>query len=28
VIGTAAEHAGTIRRGSRGLFAVVQASVP
>ena len=28
VIGTAAERAGTIRRGSRGLFAVVQASVP
>ena len=28
VIGTAAERAGTIRRGSRGLFAVAQASVP
>ena len=28
VIGTAAERAGTIRRGSRGLFAVVQATVP
>src|SRR5215211_5260775 len=28
VIGTAAEKAGTIRRGARGLFSVVQASVP
>jgi acetyl-CoA carboxylase carboxyltransferase component len=28
VIGTAAERAGTIRRGSRALFAVYQASVP
>jgi acetyl-CoA carboxylase carboxyltransferase component len=28
VIGTAAERAGTIRRGARGLYAVVQASVP
>jgi acetyl-CoA carboxylase carboxyltransferase component len=28
VIGSAAERAGTIRRGSRGLFAVVQAGVP
>jgi acetyl-CoA carboxylase carboxyltransferase component len=28
VIGTEAEQAGTIRRGSRGLFSVVQASVP
>ena len=28
VIGTDAERAGTIRRGSRGLFATVQASVP
>jgi acetyl-CoA carboxylase carboxyltransferase component len=28
VIGSAAERAGTIRRGSRGLFAVVQATVP
>jgi len=28
VIGTAAEKAGTIRRGSRALFAVYQASVP
>ncbi len=28
VIGSAAERAGTIRRGSRGLFATVQASVP
>jgi acetyl-CoA carboxylase carboxyltransferase component len=28
VIGTAAERAGTIRRGARGLFSVVQASVP
>ena len=28
VIGTAAERAGTIRRGSRGLFAIAQASVP
>jgi acetyl-CoA carboxylase carboxyltransferase component len=28
VIGTAAEKAGTIRRGSRALFAVHQASVP
>jgi acetyl-CoA carboxylase carboxyltransferase component len=28
VIGTEAERAGTIRRGSRGLFSVVQASVP
>ena len=28
VIGTDAERAGTIRRGARGLFAVVQASVP
>jgi acetyl-CoA carboxylase carboxyltransferase component len=28
VIGTEAEKAGTIRRGSRGLFSVVQASVP
>jgi acetyl-CoA carboxylase carboxyltransferase component len=28
VIGTDAERAGTIRRGSRGLFSVVQASVP
>jgi acetyl-CoA carboxylase carboxyltransferase component len=28
VIGTEAERAGTIRRGSRGLFAVVQATVP
>jgi acetyl-CoA carboxylase carboxyltransferase component len=28
VIGTAAEKAGTIRRGARGLFSVVQATVP
>jgi acetyl-CoA carboxylase carboxyltransferase component len=28
VIGTAAERAGTIRRGARGLFSIVQASVP
>jgi len=28
VIGTDAERAGTIRRGARGLYAVVQASVP
>jgi acetyl-CoA carboxylase carboxyltransferase component len=28
VIGTEAEKAGTIRRGARGLFSVVQASVP
>jgi acetyl-CoA carboxylase carboxyltransferase component len=28
VIGTSAERAGTIRRGARGLFSVVQASVP
>ena len=28
VIGTDAERAGTIRRGTRGLYAVVQASVP
>jgi acetyl-CoA carboxylase carboxyltransferase component len=28
VIGTEAERAGTIRRGSRGLFSVMQASVP
>jgi acetyl-CoA carboxylase carboxyltransferase component len=28
VIGTEAERAGTIRRGSRGLFSVVQATVP
>jgi acetyl-CoA carboxylase carboxyltransferase component len=28
VIGSAAERAGTIRRGARGLFAVMQASVP
>jgi acetyl-CoA carboxylase carboxyltransferase component len=28
VIGSAAERAGTIRRGSRGLFATVQATVP
>ncbi len=28
VIGTEAERAGTIRRGARGLFSVVQASVP
>ncbi len=28
VIGTDAERAGTIRRGARGLFSVVQASVP
>src|SRR5918999_712810 len=28
VIGTEAERAGTIRRGARGLYAVVQASVP
>jgi acetyl-CoA carboxylase carboxyltransferase component len=28
VIGTAAERAGTIRRGARGLFATAQASVP
>jgi acetyl-CoA carboxylase carboxyltransferase component len=28
VIGTGAERAGTIRRGARGLFSVVQASVP
>src|SRR5215207_3542458 len=28
VIGTDAERAGTIRRGSRGLFAAVQATVP
>ena len=28
VIGTDAEQAGTIRRGARGLYAVVQASVP
>ena len=28
VIGTAAERAGTIRRGARGLFSVVQATVP
>src|SRR5215213_6632887 len=28
VIGTDAERAGTIRRGSRGLFATVQATVP
>jgi len=28
VIGTAAERAGTIRRGARGLFATVQATVP
>jgi acetyl-CoA carboxylase carboxyltransferase component len=28
VIGTAAERAGTIRRGARGLFAIAQASVP
>jgi acetyl-CoA carboxylase carboxyltransferase component len=28
VIGTAAERAGTIRRGARGLFAIMQASVP
>jgi acetyl-CoA carboxylase carboxyltransferase component len=28
VIGTQAERAGTIRRGARGLFSVVQASVP
>ena len=28
VIGTDAERAGTIRRGSRGLFAAVRASVP
>jgi acetyl-CoA carboxylase carboxyltransferase component len=28
VIGTAAERAGTIRRGGRALFAVYQASVP
>jgi acetyl-CoA carboxylase carboxyltransferase component len=28
VIGSAAERAGTIRRGARGLFSVVQASVP
>ncbi|MET0811210.1 MAG: carboxyl transferase domain-containing protein, partial [Thermoleophilaceae bacterium] len=28
VIGTAAERAGTIRRGARGLYATVQATVP
>jgi acetyl-CoA carboxylase carboxyltransferase component len=28
VIGTSAERAGTIRRGARGLFSVIQASVP
>jgi acetyl-CoA carboxylase carboxyltransferase component len=28
VIGTGAERGGTIRRGARGLFSVVQASVP
>ncbi len=28
VIGSAAERAGTIRRGARGLFSVMQASVP
>ena len=28
VIGTAAERAGTIRRGARGLFAIAQATVP
>ena len=28
VIGTDAERAGTIRRGARGLYAVVQATVP
>jgi acetyl-CoA carboxylase carboxyltransferase component len=28
VIGTGAERAGTIRRGARGLFSVVQSSVP
>jgi acetyl-CoA carboxylase carboxyltransferase component len=28
VIGTEAERSGTIRRGSRGLFSVVQATVP
>jgi acetyl-CoA carboxylase carboxyltransferase component len=28
VIGTEAERAGTIRRGARGLFSVMQASVP
>jgi acetyl-CoA carboxylase carboxyltransferase component len=28
VIGTAAEKAGTIRRGARGLYAIAQASVP
>jgi acetyl-CoA carboxylase carboxyltransferase component len=28
VIGSAAERAGTIRRGARGLFSVAQASVP
>ena len=28
VIGSAAERAGTIRRGARGLFAIVQAEVP
>jgi acetyl-CoA carboxylase carboxyltransferase component len=28
VIGTAAERAGTIRRGARGLFAIAQARVP
>ena len=28
VIGTEAERAGTIRRGARGLFSVVQATVP
>ncbi len=28
LIGTAAERAGTIRRGARGLFSVAQASVP
>jgi acetyl-CoA carboxylase carboxyltransferase component len=28
VIGSAAERAGTIRRGARGLYSVVQASVP
>ena len=28
VIGTAAERAGTIRRGARGLYSVVQATVP
>ena len=28
LIGRAAERAGTIRRGARGLFSVAQASVP